>query len=202
LATSCQSRSARLRSFDGRIARASTARARLWVGPLALSCGARPWRAGFHDSPEASRLRPSNSAQALLEPRPTPLRYSLRGAAAIAPAPALNGPAHRSFSPVRRGAPDVHGPACKPGRLVRRARVGRDSCSSTLAPHGAALLGAADARQQPHPKPCPRPAWRSTVEVQHRTNGPRAVRSGPRVACRAVRSFGATSGSGQARWSN
>jgi len=34
----------------------------------------------------------------------------------------------------------VHGPACKPGRLVRRARVRRDSCPSALAP---AMLGVA-----------------------------------------------------------
>jgi hypothetical protein len=33
---------------------------------------------------------------------------------------------------------DVHGPACMPGLLVRRARVRRDSCPSALAP---AMLG-------------------------------------------------------------
>ena len=49
-------------------------------------------------------------------------------------------------------AAGVHGPACKPGRLARRARVRRDSCSSGLAP---ALLDRM-ARRETRFTPCGR----------------------------------------------
>jgi len=92
------------------------------VGPLSRSCGARPCGPG-------------------------PLRCSLRGAAAMPLAPALDGPSHGGFSPVLRCAPDC--PRC------------------------AALLGAADARQQPHPRPCLQRSLCSTA-----ANTPRSTARG------------------------
>jgi hypothetical protein len=77
----------------------------------------------------------------LMEARGTPLDGMTTFDRACVPASELQrrtraGPGASLRRPALRA--DVYGPACRPGLLVRRARVRRDSCPSTLAP---AMLG-------------------------------------------------------------